>query len=73
MTTETLYIPGYSTIEYQNIVENTMITQSNYPFSTGIEVSMRGWYNEDIMQLCSHLVAAWHVKGTKQFNNSSTL
>lgn len=71
--TETLSIAGYSTIEYNNIVDNTIISQSNYPFSTGTEVVIVGWYDEYMMKSCSSVVAAWHVKGTKQLNNSPTV
>lgn len=68
--TENLSIAGYTSIEHITQAGNTKLTQSNYPLSTGIEVVMLSWYSEGIMKGCSNVVAAWHVKGTKQFNNS---
>lgn len=67
---EVLSIPGYSTVEYNNVAENTKITQSNYPFSRGVQVSIRGWYIVELMNACSHVVCRWHLKGTHKFNNS---
>lgn len=54
-----------------------IVAQLNYHYSWGTSVSVLGWKDEqsaiDLAAESDCIVAAWHIKGTKQFNNSPTL
>lgn len=60
--TEALKIPGYSAVQYIHNPDHILYSQSNYPFDENTDISIRGWYDVDLMNQCNCIVAVWRVK-----------
>lgn len=68
---------GFYELDYMSIPDAKLISQSNFHFSWGVSGSITRWQNEqsiiNLSKESNSLVAVWHIKGTKQFNNSPSL
>lgn len=63
---------GFYQLDYLVIGQPAIFTQSNYHYSWGVSASITGWNRTDVVKELDKncLIAAWHLKGTHQFNNS---
>lgn len=73
ITNESLNIYGHPVIGYQRNTDHLLFSQTNYHYPNRTEIVVTGWYHEEIMNTCDHIVAVWRVKKKLKFDYAYAL